>query len=147
MDKGALKESIELFVLDFGYVPLDVRIRLDHGSYEIHFSIFKKTNITLKDCSRVTLALKDFLVSLLGMDDFTLDVSSPGAERILKSPLEYSLFEGKKVSISLKDGSQVLGILKGPNLENDRLCYVGVKEVHLSDVLLSDVAKCQLVLE
>lgn len=146
MDKGALKEAIELFVLDFGYVPLDIRI-LNHGSFEIHFSIFKKNSITLKDCSRVTLAVKDFLIRLLGTDDFTLDVSSPGAERVLKSPLEFTLFEGKKVKIIFKDGSIAKGILKEFSSESNRISYLDMDSQSTKDVSVGDVSKCQLTLE
>jgi ribosome maturation factor RimP len=147
MDKEALKESIELFVFDFGYVPLDVRIALNHESYAIHFSIFKKANVTIADCSRVTLAVKEFLINLLGSDDFSLDVSSPGAERILKSPLDYTLFEGKKVKILLKNGSEIKGILKGYKSDSNLITFLDVNDSCDKDVLLSDVSKCQLTLE
>jgi ribosome maturation factor RimP len=146
MNKEAIKESIELFVFDFGYVPLNVRVVSDHGSFRIHFSIFKKTSVTLKDCSRVTLAVRDFLINLLGNDDFLLDVSSPGAERILKDPLDYSLFEGKKIKIWLNNGSEATGMLKGFKVDSRSICYTDVNGIEI-DVLLSDVGKCQLMLE
>jgi ribosome maturation factor RimP len=147
MNKEAIKESIELFVFDFGYVPLDLRVLLDHGSYRIHFSIFKKSSVTLADCSRVTLAVKDFLINLLGCDDFMLDVSSPGAERILKSPLDYSLFEGKKIKIWLHSGTEIKGILKGFKADTGEIRYSDVDGTSEHDVLMVDVSKCQLTLE
>jgi ribosome maturation factor RimP len=146
VDKGALKEAIQLFVFDFGYVPLDIRI-LNNESMVIHFSIFKKNNISLKDCSRVTLAVKEFLVNLLGTDDFILDVSSPGAERVLKSPLEFAIFEGKKVKIIFKDGSIVKGILKGLTIDGSRVCFTDLSSNSEKDVSFADVSKCQLTLE
>lgn len=147
MDKDSIKEAIESFVFDFGYVPLNIRLVLNHGSYEVHFSIFKKTSVTLKDCSRVTLAVRDFLIVLLGTDDFTVDVSSPGAERILKSPLEYSLFVGKKARLFLKDGTEFFVLLKSFDVDSSVLTYVELKCLDEKKVTLHDVNKCQLTLE
>lgn len=147
MDKEGIKESIEAFVFDFGYVPLDIRVRLNNGVYEVHFSIFKKTRVTLKDCSMVTLAVKEFLVHLLGNDDFSLDVSSPGAERVLKKPFEYSLFEGKKARVLLNDGTELHVILKGYSVDQGCVEWVDLETGVLSSVPFGDVCKCQLMLE
>lgn len=147
MDKESIKEAIELFVFDLGYVPLQVRVILNHESYEIHFSIFKRTNVTLKDCSRVTLAVKDFLIVFLGTDDFMLDVSSPGAERVLKSPLEYSLFIGKNAKLYLKDGTELFVLLKSFDLDCCSLTYMDLKCLDEKNVTLQEVSKCQLTLD
>lgn len=147
MDKEALKKAIELYVFDFGYVPLDIRIRLNHELIEIHFSIFKKKNITLMDCSRVTLAVREFLLNYLGSDNFSLDVSSPGAERILKEPLEYSLFEGKKARLIFADGSEKKVILKDFRFLDNMIVFIDVLRLEEHNVPLSEVIKCQLILE
>jgi ribosome maturation factor RimP len=147
MDKESIKEAIESFVFDFGFVPLNVRVLLNHGSYEIHFSIFKKANVTLKDCLRVTLALQDFLLVLLGTDDFTLDVSSPGAQRVLKSPLEYSLFAGKKAKLLLVDGTEYMILLVSFDLDSSMLRYYDLKCLEEKDVAMQEVKKCQLTLD
>lgn len=147
MDKESIKEAIELFVFDLGYVPLQVRVILNHESYGIHFSIFKRTNVTLKDCSRVTLAVKDFLIVFLGTDDFMLDVSSPGAERVLKSPLEYSLFIGKNAKLYLKDGTELFVLLKSFDLDCCSLIYMDLKCLDEKNVTLQEVSKCQLTLD
>ena len=147
MKREAIKSSIELFVFDFGYVPLDIRVQLNNGSYGIHFSIFKNTNVTLKDCSMVTVAVRDFLVSLLGNDDFTLDVSSPGAERVLKNPFEYRLFEGKTANLLLNDGTEKKVVLKGCSEDEACIEYEDRETNVLCSVPFSHVCKCQLTLE
>jgi len=147
MNKVELLESIQSFVLNLGYVPLDLHVRLEHGSYVIRFSIFKIEKVTLADCSRVTLALREFLRIFLGNDDFSLDVSSPGAERILRNPEEYFLFKGKKVKVLLKTGHELIAFIDEMHIEKKEVSFVNPQKDESVSILLSDIGKCQLILE
>lgn len=147
MNKEDLLEAIRSFVLNLGYIPLDLRVRLNHGSYEIHFSIFKKEKVTLADCTRVTIAVRDFLYCFLGNEDFSLDVSSPGAERVLKKTEDFCLFEGRKVKIILKTGKEFVAVLNGVQIENKIINLLNPETGEGMEFLLSDIGKCQLILE
>jgi ribosome maturation factor RimP len=147
MEKGIIKEAVEKFVFDFGYVPLDVRIIKKNESYEVHFSIFKKSSVTLSDCSRVTLAVRDFLSVFLACDDLVLDISSPGAERVLKKPFEYSLFEGKLARIVFVDGLEVSCFLNGYDEIEKNVSFLDRITLEKKNVPFVAVSKCQLLLE
>lgn len=147
MNKEEILDSIYSFVLNMGYIPLDLAIRLNHGSYEIRFSIFNKEKVTLADCTRVTIAVREFLWQFLGNEDFSLDVSSPGAERVLKKPEEYCLFEGKKARIILKNGKEITAFLNGFDIEKKLVNLLDPEKSEGMEILLSDIGKCQLILE
>lgn len=147
MDIEDIKTAIVQFVFDFGYVPLDLRVRLNHGSFEIHFSIFKKGSITLADCSRVTIAVSEFMEHFLGTDDFTVDVSSPGADRVLKKPEEYDLFAGKKARIILKTGIEIIGTLNGYRVDRKCVNFVNWPEGEEKEIPFSTIGKCQLMID
>ncbi len=145
MNKKTLMEYIQSFVLKTGYTPLDMKISVKNDTLRIAFSIFKQgVDISLDDCSKVTLIVRDFLNMLLGIEaDFIVDVSSPGADRKLKSWQEYSMFQEKKVRIVLKDGHTVEAILKG-TIEPDQVVYCCENEENV--VSYDDIASCRLVL-
>ena len=48
---------------------------------------------------------------------YTLDVSSPGIDRLIKHPREYEIFKGRKVEVKTKgDAGQSAGIALGPHV-------------------------------
>lgn len=145
MNKKTLMEYIQSFVIKTGYTPLDMKISVKNDTLRIAFSIFKQgVDISLDDCSKVTLIVRDFLNMLLGIEaDFIVDVSSPGADRKLKTWQEYSMFQEKKVRIVLKDGYTVEAILKG-TIEPDQVVYCCENEENV--VPYDDIVSCRLVL-
>ncbi|HPJ12522.1 MAG TPA: hypothetical protein PLE09_02080 [Caldisericia bacterium] len=145
MNKKTLMEYIQSFVLKTGYTPLDMKISVKNDTLRIAFSIFKQgVDISLDDCSKVTLIVRDFLNMLLGIEaDFVVDVSSPGADRKLKTWQEYSMFQEKKARIVLKDGHTVEAILKG-TIAPDQVVYCCENEENV--VSYDDIASCRLVL-
>jgi ribosome maturation factor RimP len=145
MDKKTFMENIQSFVLKTGYSPLDMKVQVKNDTLKVSFCIFKKdAPISLDDCSKVTLVVRDFLNMLLGKEaDFIVDVSSPGADRKLKTWQEFSLFTGKKVRLTRKNEPPVEGILRSV-IEPDKVVFLwDDKEV---TVPYDDIVCCQLVL-
>jgi len=138
-------ENIQSFVLKTGYSPLDMKVQVKNDTLRVSFCIYKKDrSISLDDCSKVTLVVRDFLNMLLGKEaDFIVDVSSPGADRKLKSWQEFSLFTGKKVRFTRKDEPPIEGTLQSV-IEPDKVVFLcDNKEVI---VPYGSIVCCQLVL-
>lgn len=146
VNNKALKEAVQSFIEQLGYIPLDLQVRWSQEEWKIHSAIFRETPITLRDCANVTRSLQDFLRSWLGNEDFSLDISSPGAERILKSVLEYTLFRGKRVKVVFKSGQEDFFILMGLDETDDSVRLFNEEKQAESRILIQDIAKCQLVL-
>ena len=145
MDKKTILVNIQSFVEKAGYLPLDLKLSIRNESLYVSFAIYNSgKDITLEDCSKVTLIVRDFLNMLLGKEaDFIVDVSSPGAERRLKSFLEFKLFAGKKARVVLKDGSVVSGIIQGVQKPDVVKLNVDTKDVYLS---YAEIANCRLLI-
>jgi len=79
-------------------------------------------------------------------EDFSLDVSSPGAERVLKSMDEVNIFKDRKARVVLKDGTTLLGILKGLDEKKETLMLKNSDNDELRRINVFDVAKCKLAL-
>jgi ribosome maturation factor RimP len=87
--------GFELYSLDqSGHSGRTLRISIDHSE-----------PITIEDCERVSRVVGPLLDhSNLIEGPYDLEVSSPGAERPLRSPGEYERFNGKRVNIRYKSG-------------------------------------------
>src|SRR5438128_11852470 len=67
--------------------------------------------ISLEDCERVTLVASPLLDQAdLIPDSYTLEVSSPGAERKLRDRAEYARFVGHKVNLRYRAGSAAVAL-------------------------------------
>jgi ribosome maturation factor RimP len=67
--------------------------------------------ISLEDCERVTLVASPLLDQAdLIRDSYTLEVSSPGAERKLRDRAEYTRFVGHKVNARYRAGSSEVAL-------------------------------------
>jgi len=146
VNNKALKEAVTQFILQLGYIPLDLQVRWIQEEWKVYSAIFHPEAITLKDCAEVTRALRDYLVGWLGNEDFSLDISSPGAERVLKSPLEYTLFRGKKVKVVLKSGAEGFYLLVNSDEAGGVANFFSEENQVAIQIPFQDIAKCQLVL-
>jgi ribosome maturation factor RimP len=101
--------------------------------------------ITLEEITRISRIVSGLLdVHDVIPSSFTLEVSSPGLTRALKSPQDYQRFVGRLVRVTTRapwEGSQVhSGILQG--LEDDG---VYLKEGdHIVCIPLSEIARARL---
>lgn len=72
-----------------------------------------KGNTTLNLCQEVSQAISPFLdVNDKELDSYTLEVSSPGIERSIKTPKQFKLSINEKIAIKLIDKKEYTGILK-----------------------------------
>ncbi|MFA6990214.1 MAG: hypothetical protein WC197_09110 [Candidatus Gastranaerophilaceae bacterium] len=84
-----------------GLIPIEVNLIKESGRWFLRIFIFSHDHpITHKDCEAVTRFLGDYLDELIPVK-YYVEISSPGAERKIKSSLEYTIFEGKKVRVKL----------------------------------------------
>ena len=145
MTTEKISENIRNFVSNLGYLSLDISVNKRKDFYEISFSIFKKDGVTVDDCEKVTLSVRDFL-SMMINEDFSLDVSSPGAERVLKTMDEVEIFKDRRAKVILKDGNTILGVLKGIDEKKETLTLINPDDSKLIQINVFDIAKCKLAL-
>jgi ribosome maturation factor RimP len=108
-------EGIELVELEF---------KLDQGRWVLRLYIDTPTGVTLKECELVSRQVS----ALLDMVDpipqaYSLEVSSPGINRVLRKEKDFRLFAGSPVRIRTREKMNgrrnFLGTLKG--MENARI--------------------------
>jgi ribosome maturation factor RimP len=90
----------------------------------VRLVIYHPNGVSLDDCERATRLLGNSLDDLF-VGHYRLEISSPGLERELKSPMELTIFQGRVAKVWLReivqDHDQLTGTLDGIEGEHVRL--------------------------
>jgi len=94
---------IENAAMKNGVIPIEIDFQKESGKWFLRIFIFDPEHpVDLDDCEKLTRSIDDFLDEIIPVK-YSLEVSSPGLERKIKSTKEYTIFKGKKVKIKLKE--------------------------------------------
>ena len=93
---------VENTLMRFGFMPVEIDFVRENNKDILKIFIYSNTKpVTLDDCEKISRSLDEFLDELIDFK-YSLEVSSPGLTRKLKSEKEYLIFVGKIVSIKTK---------------------------------------------
>ncbi len=145
--------TIRKFVLDsFPYEIYDVTLKNLGKKKVLEVFIDSPQGVTVDDCEKVSRGLSDYLDEVdLIPDAYTLEVSSPGIERILKRQVDYERHVGKLVKWTIHtegtDGKVRKEVFEGRLQEftPDKITVQTGKE--LRELPLSSVKEAQAVFE
>lgn len=100
---GHITATVRRYVEDsFSYEVFDVTFKPVHGRMVLEVMIDSADGIIVKDCELVSKALSDYLDETdLIHRAFTLEVSSPGVERVFRRQVDYERHIGKLVKWTL----------------------------------------------
>lgn len=93
---------LEPLVEQLGCELVDVEANPGRGSGLLRIYLDKPEGVGIEDCERVSREVS----SLLDVEDpmpgaFTLEVSSPGFDRVLRKPQHYARFAGERIKVEL----------------------------------------------
>lgn len=116
MDKNVveIQEIIESLIQDSSLFLVDLYIK---PTNDIKVFLDGDNGITIDTISKTYKALYRKLEesALFPDGDFSLEVSSPGVDKPLKHFRQYAKNIGRKVNVTLEDGSTYKGVLKSVN--------------------------------
>jgi ribosome maturation factor RimP len=106
-----LRETVE----GIGFKLVEAVVNRLRGATQVRIVIHSPDSVIgIDECSKVHRLVQARLEVILNDQDLSLEVSSPGIDRYLKSESEYDVFKGKGVkAYSRSRGSWVGGILIG----------------------------------
>jgi ribosome maturation factor RimP len=111
-----------------GLKLVDLSLNLNQGAIQqVRAVVYRAEGTGIDECTKAHRLLQPRLEMLLGDDDFQLEVSSPGLDRVIRSGKEYAIFVGRGVSLYLKDESVVCGRIISASLENVVLSTEGAE--------------------
>jgi ribosome maturation factor RimP len=105
---GILRERlltlVEPLVARLGYELVDLEYGAGRGHATLKVFIDAAAGVSLDDCERISREIS----ALLDVEDpipgpYTLEVSSPGFDRVLRTPEHFGRFVGERVFVELKE--------------------------------------------
>lgn len=136
MDQTLINSEINSFVTALGYNVVELQLNPLRGGYKVLLYIYKVGGIGSDDCTLVSTSLAPRLQVLSEGQSLSLEVSTPGIDRIFKSLDEYRIFNGLPVRAVRHNGQVCAGVL---NSVTDDTFTVGDTVISYSDV-----SKCAL---
>lgn len=92
-------DAIEPVLSGMGYALVECAIGRRKGSTQVSVVIYRRQGVGVDDCAAVSELLLPRLETMSSLPDVSLEVSSPGIERVIHSPEEYGIFQGRGVRI------------------------------------------------
>ncbi len=106
-----VEEYAQRLVPSLGMELVEVQFREEGGQLVLRVFVDCEQGMTVDRCAEVSRALSDYLDVEDFIDDpYTLEVSSPGVERPLRSRADFEKFVGRKVRLKMMapvDGQKV----------------------------------------
>ena len=99
-----LSALIEPLAARLGYELIELQYAAGHAHGVLRLFIDREGGVTLDDCARVSREVS----ALLDVEDpipgaYTLEVSSPGFDRLLRTRAHFGRFVGARVFVELKE--------------------------------------------
>ncbi len=104
--------EIEGVITGMGFSIVECRLGRSKQLNHISIVVFSKEGVGSNDCAAISRNIYPRLEMIPGLDDIALQVSSPGINRNIKSPEEYSIFKGRGVKLLTEAGTDwIAGII------------------------------------
>ena len=144
----SVTELIEPGLLADGLELVDVEFNKEGKNWILRIYIDREGGVTLSDCQKVSRLAGDLIeVEEVIEPVYTLEVSSPGLNRVLKKEKDFLKYSGKKIYVQCHapmDGrKKFTGILTG---FIDQSIHLEIDRQHYT-IPLNLVAKANLVIE
>ncbi|CEM62842.1 ribosome maturation factor [Treponema phagedenis] len=89
----------ESLVNGLGYRLVNLSAVKQKAGWQIQAVVYSEKGVGIDDCSKVHRALLPRLEALLNSQDVSLQVSSPGINRNIKSTIEFAAFIGEAIAV------------------------------------------------
>ena len=141
-------ELIEPGLLAKGLELVDVEFKKEGKNWVLRVFIDKEGGVTLEDCQKISSLVGDLIeVEEVIEPAYTMEVSSPGLNRVLKKEKDFIRFSGKKIGVQchapLNGRKKFTGILKDFKNQSIHLKVDGQLQI----IPINRVAKANLVIE
>ena len=112
-----VEELLKSIIENIGYELYDVRYEKEGKDYYLRIIIDKPEGIDINDCENVNNAINDILDEADYIkDQYFLEVSSPGLERILRKDKHFEKQVGNEISLKffkpINKQKEMIGILE-----------------------------------
>ncbi len=98
-ENDTVRAEIEPVLNGMGFSLVELAIGRLKGTTRVSVVIYRAEGVGIDECAEASRLIYPRLETIEGFAEVSLEVSSPGIERVLKSPTEYAIFSGRGVRI------------------------------------------------
>ncbi len=144
--EGRIEAIVKPVVEDLGFELVETTFRRESNGWVLRLVIFSPAGVSLDDCARVSHEVG----YLLEVEDpvpgrYSLEVSSPGLDRPLKTAADFRRYPGKPVRLILiNEPEPVTGRIAG--VDDDQV-RIELDDGTVIDVAYGELIKAKLVIE
>lgn len=149
MDVKKIREIAERVATSEGLALVDVELKGGRSNALLRIYIDKPGGVSHADCALVS----EQLSAILDVEDpfpgsYTLEVSSPGLDRVLTKPSDFEHFAGRRARLVLREPVDKQRVIEGrlAGFEAGRV-RLDLGENGMRELELSNIAKAKLVVE
>ncbi|MFP4372854.1 MAG: ribosome maturation factor RimP [Spirochaetaceae bacterium] len=136
-----LADELRPVIEGLGYLLVELRAKRLKDGYAVHVVLHRAEGIGVDDCAEVHTTILPRIQIIEDEQDINLEVSSPGIDRVLKSPEEFSVFIGKGARVlQASDGQWIGGIISEYTGESVTLIRAGTRHT----IEISAIQKAKL---
>jgi ribosome maturation factor RimP len=149
VDLETIRQMAERVATSEGLHLVDVELKGSNANQLLRVFIDKPAGVSHADCAVVSEQLSAMLdVEDLFPGRYVLEVSSPGLDRKLTKPSDFTYFAGRKARLVLKEAMGEQKVWEGrlAGFENGRV-RLDLGEGGLQELDLANIRKAQLVVE
>ena len=115
---------------------LDVRVNARLNPPKITVIVDGDNGITIDDCANISRALSDAIDKENMLEDYGLEVTTPGIDQPLRLPRQYTKHVGRNLKIELKDKT----VMRGKLIEADAIS-IAIEEEQKTKKALKTIQK------
>lgn len=135
-ERDALFAKLEPLLSEAGISLIDLGVSRHGGSVEIRMTVYSPKGTGTNECAKASRIAYPEAVATLGYPDPSLEVASPGIDRVLRSVREWTIFKGRGVRVLLEGETEWLpgriGAVEGDSV--NLACPGGTRLVRLEEV-------------
>ncbi len=102
-------DGIEPVLNEMGISVVELNAAVVKKTFTIRLVIFQEQGVTVKDCETVHRVIQPRIELLMESRDTSMEITSPGIDRRIKSSREYAIFKGKALKILQEGDSEWIG--------------------------------------
>jgi ribosome maturation factor RimP len=100
--------ELEPLLSEAGLALVDLSVSRRGGDAQVRMTVYSPTGTGTDECARAHRISYMKAAQVLAIGEPSLEVASPGIDRLLRSPREWSIFRGKGVRVLLRGESEWL---------------------------------------
>ncbi len=135
-----IKRDIEIFLSEYNFNLVDIEIKQDKRAPILTIYVYSKEDMSVNRLAFLNKKISNGILSSVNQD-FMIEISSPGINRVIKNIEEFDIFKDKDIKILTDQDQSFIGICKGIVDNNKLLLLCDGKEIFID---IKNIKKAKL---